>query len=144
MKKKIRVFLLVAILLLFVFSLLYVNQCRINCNCNCMNESICSKPCRTILSLLNINDCPYDDSFGKPIVEEKYISEFKNDKECKVDSDCIVFGQDGSCYSGGCRNNTYKPTLPKDSNAPMTICNYKSPKTCICKDNVCLSGYYKQ
>jgi len=134
MKKKIRIFLLVAILLLFVSSLLYVNQCRINCNC--MNESICSKPCRTILSLLNINDCPYDDSFGKPIIEEKYISEFKNDKECNVNSDCIASEKDCSCSNCGCYNNTFKPKPIK------YICNTVSPKTCECKDNVCVALEY--
>ena len=106
-----------------------------------MNESICPKFCKTILALFNINNCPHDDSFSKPIIKEKYIPEFKNDKECKIDSDCIVFGNDTSCYQVGCYNNTYEPKLPKDPNAPLRICNNLAPKSCICKNNICVSIY---
>ncbi len=46
-----------SLLLGILSSFIFVDQCKTKCNCP--NESICSKTCRSVLSIFNIKNCSY-------------------------------------------------------------------------------------
>ena len=51
-------------------------------------------------------------------------------KVCEIDSDCMVFGEDGDCNCG-CYN---KDALPQDSGG---ACFCAAPTSCECVEEVC-------
>ena len=67
-KNKIVIFLIIIsfIILSFIF---YININLCQTKCNCMNECMCPKLCKIILSLLQLDNCPYNDSMNFPILE---------------------------------------------------------------------------
>jgi len=54
----------------------------------------------------------------------------QGDYYCEVDSDCVVFGEDGDCNCG-CYN---KEALPKDSGGK---CFCAAPTSCACLNETC-------
>ena len=62
-------------------------------------------------------------SSHKPLVSE-------GSKDCVVDSDCVVFGEDGECNCG-CYN---KEILPSRSGG---ACFCAAPESCDCVDGTC-------
>ena len=61
-------------------------------------------------------------------------TEIFGSKECVVDSDCVVFGQDGDCNCG-CYD---KDDLPMGTGGD---CFCAAPESCECVDDVCFGVY---
>lgn len=108
-----------------------IGPCLIPNSRHCGNEGQCNCYCETeqIICAMDVKICPDGTGVGR-VAPDCEFEACPVSEVCEIDSDCIVFGEDGDCNCG-CYN---KEALPTSTGGE---CFCAAPISCKCINNTC-------